>query len=280
MTSPRARFRAALAGPDCIIPGSVFDAPSALIAQHLGFEAAILAGSVASLTILGAPDLILLTATEFTEQARRICRAAAIPLVVDADHGYGNALNVMRTVADLEAAGVAALTIEDTLLPRPYAATATQLISRDEAVAKIRAAQAAKRDPDLVIAGRTSAEVAGLDETLARITAFEAAGADTVFVSGVKHISQIEAICGHAKIPVMLGGMPAGVATPDQLSKIGVRFNIAGHQPYFAALQATYETMQAVKEGTKPERLLNEQGRALVERRTEYDEFIKKFLKA
>src|ERR671938_2028048 len=119
-TERRERFRAILAGPRCVHPGSVYDAISARIAEDLGFEVGMFAGSTASLAVLGAPDLIVLTLTEFAGQAYRINRAGGLALLVDSDHGYGNALNVKRTVEELETAGVAALTIEDTLLPRPY----------------------------------------------------------------------------------------------------------------------------------------------------------------
>jgi carboxyvinyl-carboxyphosphonate phosphorylmutase len=281
--SPRAKLRAALAGDTCIVPGSVFDAPSAIMAETLGFEAGILAGSVASLTLLGAPDIILLTATEFVDLARRICRATDLPLVCDADHGYGNALNVMRTVADLEAAGISALTIEDTSLPRPFGATKTQLIPLDEGVGKIRAALAARRDANLIIAGRTSAmDVAGLDEAIDRIRAYEAAGADAVFLSGVKTHAQIEAACAAVHVPIMLGGLPPDLADPAQLAKFGVRFNIIGHQPYLAALQATHDTLKAIRQGAKPSdlaNLLSEDARSLVERRSLFTKYNEEFLK-
>src|SRR5512141_2213662 len=102
----RERFRAVLSGEKCVHPGSVFDPISARIAEDLGFEIGMFAGSIASFTVLGAPDLVVLTLTEFAEQIRRITRAGTLPLLVDADHGYGNALSVMRTVEELEAAGV------------------------------------------------------------------------------------------------------------------------------------------------------------------------------
>ena len=102
----RRRFRAVLAGDRCVHPGSVFDPISARIAEDLGFELGMFAGSTASLTVLGAPDLIVLTLSEFTAQAYRINRAGNLPLLVDADHGYGNALNAKRTVEELETAGV------------------------------------------------------------------------------------------------------------------------------------------------------------------------------
>src|SRR6202045_3181788 len=119
-TDRRNRFRAVLNGSRCVHPGSVYDAISARIAEDIGFELGMFAGSVASMAVLGAPDLIVLTLSEFADQAYRIGRAAELPLLVDADHGYGNALNVMRTVEELEMAGVAALSIEDTDLPRGY----------------------------------------------------------------------------------------------------------------------------------------------------------------
>src|SRR5579862_9027483 len=129
-TARRERFRAFLSGPRCVHPGSVFDPISARIAEDLGFEIGMFAGSVASLAVLGAPDIILLTLTDFAEQAYRICRAGNLPLLVDADHGYGNALNVMRTVEELETSGVAAIAIEDTLLPKAFGAGGeNQLIS-------------------------------------------------------------------------------------------------------------------------------------------------------
>src|SRR5205807_132206 len=156
-TERRQRFRAILAGVRCVHPGSVFDPISARIAEDLGFEVGMFAGSTGSLSVLGAPDLIVLTLTEFAAQAYRINRAGNLPLMVDADHGYGNALNVKRTVEELETAGVAALTIEDTILPRPFGDGKTTFISSAEGVGKMRAALAGRQDPSLVIAGRTGA---------------------------------------------------------------------------------------------------------------------------
>src|SRR6187397_982794 len=136
----RSRLRTVLGGNRCVHPGSVFDPISARIAEELGFEVGMFAGSIASFTVLGAPDLIVLTLSEFAEQAYRINRAGKLPLLVDADHGYGNALNVMRTVQELETAGVAAMCIEDKLLPRTYGEKSPTLISLDEGVGKMRAA--------------------------------------------------------------------------------------------------------------------------------------------
>src|ERR1700735_5420156 len=143
-TNRRERFRAVLAGDRCVHPGSVFDPISARIAEELGFEIGMFAGSIASFTVLGAPDLIVLTLTEFAAQAYRINRAGKLPLMVDADHGYGNALNVMRTVQELETAGVAGLMVEDTVLPRAYGEKKAAVISLEEGVGKMKAALAAR----------------------------------------------------------------------------------------------------------------------------------------
>jgi oxaloacetate decarboxylase len=278
---PRQAFRAVLAGNACVHPGSVFDAPSAVLAESLGFECAIFAGSIASLSVLAAPDLIVLTLSEFAEQARRICRVTDLPLVVDADHGYGNALNVQRCVEELEAAGIAAMTIEDTDLPRPYGTTKASLVSREEGLGKVRAALAARRDPSLVIAGRTSAlDIAGMEEALARVTAYAEAGADAVFLTGVKTIEQIRDIAAHVRVPIMLGGTPPSLDSAE-LAQHGVRFRILGHQPYMAALNAAYETLRAIRAGTKPADLtglLPPNLHALAERRVAHDAATKDFL--
>src|ERR1700761_4582447 len=152
-TDRRERYRAVFAGKDCIHPGSVFDAISARIAEELGFEIGMFAGSIGSFSVLGNPDLILLTLTEFADQAYRINRAGKLPLMVDADHGYGNALNVMRTVQELETAGVAALMIEDTVLPRAFGERKPTVISLEEGVGKMRAALAAREERALTIIG-------------------------------------------------------------------------------------------------------------------------------
>src|SRR4051812_21024478 len=205
----RQRFRALLAAPRCVYPGSVYDAVSARIAEDLGYEAGMFAGSVASLAVLGAPDLIVLTLSEFAEQARRICRAGELPLIVDADHGYGNALNVRRTVEELESAGVAALTIEDTLLPVPFGAGGKErLVPTDEALGKMRAALSARRDPDLVIVGRTSALLAaGTDEAVARAKAYQSVGVDALFFVGVKSRAQLDAVAPAVTLPIFLGNV-------------------------------------------------------------------------
>ena len=198
----RERARALLAGKGCVHPGSVYDALSARIAEELGFEVGIFSGSIASLTVLGAPDLTVLTLSEFAGQAYRICRAGNLALLVDADHGYGNALNVRRTVEELESAGVSILSIEDTLLPAAFGAgDKAQLLSIAEGVGKMRAAVDARQDRKLIIVGRTSAvAISNVDDAIARGRAYEAAGVDALFFTNVKTRAQLDAIAGAVKL--------------------------------------------------------------------------------
>jgi len=252
-TNRRERIRGVLAGDQCIHPGSVFDPISARIAEELGFEVGMFAGSIASFTVLGAPDLIVLTLSEFAEQAYRINRAGKLPLLVDADHGYGNALNVMRTVQELETAGVAAMCIEDTLLPRAYGEKKPSLISLDEGVGKMRAAIAAREDPSFVIVGRTSAAaINGTDDVLRRAKAYEAAGVDALFFAGGMTREQLDALSTAVKLPLMLGGSGRELQDRDYLASRRVRIALQGHQPFSAAVQAVYNTLKALREGTKP----------------------------
>jgi carboxyvinyl-carboxyphosphonate phosphorylmutase len=255
-TDRRRRLRAILKGNRCYHPASVFDPLSARIAQDLGFEVGMFAGSTASLTVLGAPDLIVLTLTEFAEQAYRINRAFDLPLLVDADHGYGNALNVMRTVQELETAGVSALTIEDTLLPRQFGPGDRALTPIEEGVGKMRAALAARQDPDLVIVGRTIAMGASsTEDALVRARAYAAAGVDAFFFVGIKDRAQLEAAAAAIDIPIIIGGGSPELSELDYLASRRVRVALQGHQPIMAAAQAVHDTMKALRDGVKPQNL-------------------------
>ncbi len=281
-TDRRKRFRAVLAGGRCVHPGSVFDPLSARIAEDLGFEIGMFAGSVASLAVLGAPDLIVLTLSEFADQAYRINRAGSLPLLVDADHGYGNALNVKRTVEELETAGVAALTIEDTVLPRPYGEDKPTLVSIDEGVGKMKAALAGRQDPGLVVVGRTSAlAVTSVEDTIARARAYEAAGVDAMFLVGARTRAQIEAVSGAIAIPLILGGVGPELTDLDWLGAHNVRISLQGHQPIMAAVQAVHDTLKALRAGTPPAKLANIASADLMKRVTrdaDYARWTKEFL--
>ena len=250
----RKRFRQVLSGDACVHPASVFDPVSARIAEDLGFEVGMFAGSVASLVVLGAPDDILLTLSEFADQARRICRASGLALMCDADHGYGNALNVMRTVEELENAGIAGLSIEDTLLPVRFGSPETRdLISLDEGRAKVAAALEARQDPDLVIAGRTNAaRITDAADAVRRLKAYEDAGADALFAVGVRTRDDLDIIAGETSLPLIVGGAGPDLQDVDYLTSRRVRLALQGHQPFAAAVQAIHTTLKSLRDGTAP----------------------------
>jgi carboxyvinyl-carboxyphosphonate phosphorylmutase len=252
-TSRRERFRSILAGERCVSPASVFDPVSARLATDIGFEAAMLAGSIASATILGAPDDVLITLTELAEQVHRITRVCDLPLLVDADHGYGTAGNVRRTVAELETAGVSALMLEDTVLPPPFGSSSTQLITLPEGIGKIEAAVAARTDEQLVIVARTSAiAVNGIDDAIARAHAYEAAGADALFFARLRTRAELDRIATEVTVPIMLGELTAELEDRDYLSSRGVRIALQGHHPFYAAVAAVEATLRALHDGTAP----------------------------
>jgi carboxyvinyl-carboxyphosphonate phosphorylmutase len=254
--SRREKLRSILSGSSCIRPGSVYDAISIRIAEDLGFEVGMFGGSVASLAVLGDPDIALITLTELAEQMRRMSRAAALPVLVDADHGYGNALNVRRTAQELEAAGAAGLTIEDTLLPPAFGEARTQLIPLEEGVGKMKAALDGRSDPSLVVMGRTgAASITSLDDAIARARAYEAAGVDALFFTGIKSRAELAAIAAATRLPIVLGGATQELSALDHLAGQRVRIALQGHAPIAAATQAVYDTLKALRDGTAPKDL-------------------------
>jgi len=257
LTERRQRLRALFREPKCLSPASVFDPLSARVAQSVGYEVGMLAGSVASNTTLAAPDLIVLTLTEFADQVRRMMRASTLSLIVDADHGYGNALNVMRTVEELEHAGVSALSIEDTVLPTPFGQKEgqEQLISTAEMVGKLKGAVRARQDPSLIIAGRTSAlRSEGTEKTVERAKAYAATGVDAIFLVGLATIDQIKAVYEAVRLPIIVGSAPASLKR-EGLAVHGARILLQGHQPVAAAVKAVREVYAHLFGGGAPEEL-------------------------
>ena len=251
----REALRSILSGSACIRPGSVYDATSVRIAEDLGFELGMFGGSVASLAVLGDPDITLITLTELTEQMRRMSRAAALPVLVDADHGYGNALNVRRTVQELETAGAAGLTIEDTLLPQAFGVAEPQFISIEEGIGKMKAAVDARSDPALVIMGRTGTRggaptAASVDDSVARAKAYEA-----MFFTGLTTRQEVEAISAVTSLPIVLGNPQGELDDSAFLISHRVRIALQGHAPFAAATLAVYETLKALREGQAPKAL-------------------------
>ena len=244
-TDRRRRLRAYLEGGECVRPASVFDAVSSRIAYSLGFEVGMLGGSIASAVILGAPDVAVMTLTELADQVRRITRASDISQIVDADHGYGNALNAMRTVRELEDAGASGVTIEDTALPSRYGSGGKEeLISISEMTDKLRAAVAGRQDPATVIFGRTHAlQASTLDDAVERVAAYAETGVDAIFLMGVREEAHLRAVRAATSLPFMLGSTPESL-TNDLLAGYGVRFVLRGHGTYTQSVRAIYESLE------------------------------------
>ena len=247
----RRALRALLKSESCFLPASVFDPLSGRAAEEIGYECLFMAGSVASLVILGAPDLVIITLSELAEQTRRIARATSLPFFLDADHGFGNALSVMRCVEELEAAGLSGLTIEDTEIPDPFDRKSGLPVSIEESIGKMKAALAARKDPDFVIIGRSgSVGSTGLEDALQRIAAYQETGVDAIFLSGLTQREEIEACAQACRLPLLLGSIPKNLLDTDSLSKLGVRAVITGHRPHSAGLHATYKTLRETRAGT------------------------------
>lgn len=245
-------------------PG-VYDTLSAAIAQKLGFPMSFISGySVAAATI-GEPDLGLLTQTEITDAARRVCRSVDMPIIVDADTGYGNPLNVHRTVDELIMAGAAGCFLEDQVWPKKCGhMRGKKVISREDYVHKIRAAVDARDGRDFFIVARTDAEqVHGLDEALARVEAARAAGADASFVEAPGSLEQLAEIGRRAPKPIV-ANMIEGGKTPllqkAELAEMGFQLILYPLAGIFGAAHAIEFIYQKLKtEGTT----LGEEGRLM-----------------
>ncbi|WP_185976219.1 oxaloacetate decarboxylase [Mycolicibacterium sp. 018/SC-01/001] len=215
--SPGRRLRDALAhtsatGP-LIAPGA-FDALSAGLVQQAGFAAVYMTGFGAAASLLGEPDVGLLSAAEMADQTRRICDATTLPVIADADTGFGNALNVARTVRFYERAGAAAIQLEDQVSPKRCGhMTGKSVISRQEMTGKITAATEARTDADTVIVARTDAIATdGLDEALQRARAYHAAGADVLFVEAPTNRHDVERVAAELapEVPLLFNWAEGG----------------------------------------------------------------------
>jgi 2-methylisocitrate lyase-like PEP mutase family enzyme len=233
------------------LPG-VFDTLSAKIAWRVGFPMGFVSGYSVAATAIGEPDLGLLTQTEMIDRARRICLSVPIPIVVDADTGYGNALNVHRTVHELIAAGAAGCFLEDQVWPKRCGhMRGKRIIERAEYVQKIRAAVDARGGRDFFIVARTDAlAVAGLDEAIARVEAARAAGADASFVEAPASLDDLAAI-GRRSPPPNVANMIEGGKTPvlpkPQLAALGFQLILYPLAPLFAAAHAIESVYQKLK---------------------------------
>jgi len=211
MQSAPARLRALLAQPDMVVAPGAYDAITARLIEQAGFPAVYMTGAGTS-AARGFPDYGLLSLTEMVENAAMIARSISLPLISDADTGYGNELNVTRTVREFESRGVAAIHIEDQVSPKRCGhLDGKQIVPREEFVSKIRAAIAARRDPDFIIIARTDARaVIGLDEAIDRANAALAVGADMAFVEAVVSLEEMAAVPQRVHGPCLLNIVPGG----------------------------------------------------------------------
>ena len=265
--TPGARLRAAWQAGPIMIPGA-FNALTARLAERLGFPAVYLSGGALSAGWAGLPDIGLLTQTEFAEQAAVLARATALPVLCDADTGFGEAVNVERTVRLYEEAGVAGLHLEDQVMPKRCGHLSGQgLVEPATMAAKVRAAVAARRDPEFVIVARTDARtVEGFDAAVRRAHEYLAAGADMIFPEALESADEFARFAREVPAP-LLANMTEFGRSPllpfDELATLGYRAAIYPLTAFRAAMRAAEETLKALREhGTQRDLIGRMQSRA------------------
>jgi 2-methylisocitrate lyase-like PEP mutase family enzyme len=247
------KLRKLLAGPGCVVAPGVADGLAARLVKLAGFDAVYMTGFGTSITRLGMPDVGLLTATEMVDTASRIVDASELPVVADADTGYGNPINTRRTIRDYEKAGVAGVHIEDQGWPKRCGHLAgKRVIPTAEMVAKIKAACDARRDPDFVIITRTDAiAIEGLDAALERGERYREAGADVLFIEAPVGRAEVERVSKHFKGVPLLYNMASSGKTPDlpadELAKLGFRIAIYPNWVILAAIPAMQNMLAELK---------------------------------
>ena len=253
MERPTARLRALLSQSRCIVAPGVADALAARLVALEGFDAVYMTGFGTSLTRLGAPDVGLLTATEMVDNAARIADASGLPLVADADTGYGNPINVRRTLRDYEKAGVAGIHLEDQAWPKRCGHLAgKRVIPTAEMVAKIKAACDVRTDPDFVVIARCDAiAVEGLEAALERGARYREAGADMLFIEAPVGREAVERVARHFKGVPLLYNMASSGKTPDlaadELGRLGFRLAIYPNWLILAAIPAMQSVLRELK---------------------------------
>ncbi len=259
--SPAARLRDLLDRPGLMVMPCCFDAHSAKLIARAGYPLTFMSGFAVSATRLGIPDTGLISYGEMLDQGRNICAAVSIPVIGDGDTGYGNALNVKRTVAGFAAAGFAAVMIEDQVAPKRCGNTSgKQVVERAAAEARIKAAVDARIEgADILILARTDARaVHGLDEALTRAQAFERLGADIIFVEAPETTLEMREITKATARPNLANMVEQGatpVLAPGELDALGFKIAAYPLTLLLAATRAMEETLEALKAGQSPDNL-------------------------
>lgn len=243
------------------MPG-VFDALSAKIAARAGFEVIFITGYSVSATLLGEPDFGLLTQTEIVNAAQRVCSVVDTPVIVDADTGYGNAINVIRTVRDLIRAGAAGMFLEDQIWPKRCGhMKGKQVIPVDEQLKKLRAAIEARNDSDFYIVARTdSRQALGLTEAITRGIAFKEAGADAVFVEAPESKEEMKEIADHVPGPLVANMLERGVTPlmgPQELKELGFDLIVWPLAPLYSVAKSLTEVYSTLRRDGSTTKILD-----------------------
>lgn len=257
MSRVREQFRSVLARPTCTLAANIFDPLSASIAHMLEYEVCVLSGSVGKVANLGVPDGVLSNMSDVVDHCRRITRIADVSLMVDAEDGFGNAVNVARTVREMEAAGVSAIEIEDNFVPKEFNVQNPGLISKEEQVGKLQAAVAARTDLTTVIVARSAAlGLTPLDEALDRIQAYSQTGAEALMLTGSRSRDQLEAVHRVTTLPICVLSPPADIRNDTAfLAATGVKILMLGNPTFAVTVKAIFDSLEHLKEGGSLEEL-------------------------
>jgi methylisocitrate lyase len=246
-------LRKLLKEEEVILAPGCFNALSARLIEQAGFKTIYVSGAAIAGNFLGYPDIGLTTMSEVLENARNIVRATSLPVVCDADTGFGNAINMMRTVREFESSGLAGIQIEDQVMPKKCGHTEGKLlISKAEMVQKVKAAVDARQDPDFVFVVRTDAiAVNGIEDALDRALAYQEAGADVVFVEAPRTLEEMRRICRTIKAPLLANMVEGGGKTPilplQELKEMGYKMVIYPVSTHMAAIKAMQEVLAVLK---------------------------------
>lgn len=263
MTSPAEKLRRLLDAPGLLTMPGCFDTMSATLIEEAGFKVGFMSGFSVSASRLAMPDTGLISYAEMVEQGRNICNSVKIPMIGDGDTGFGNALNVKRTVEGYARAGFACIMLEDQVMPKRCGHTkGKDVVSRDEAYSRIQAAVDARSDgADILIMARTDARaVHGLDEAITRAKEFMKIGADITFVEAPESIEEMQEYCSSVPGPKMANMIEHGktpVLPPKELEKIGYKIAVFPLTLLSASIRAMRESLQTLQNGKEPSNILD-----------------------
>ena len=260
MSRARESFREVLSRPECTLAANIFDPLSARIAHLLDYEVCVLSGSVGKAANLGVPDGVLSNMSDVVDHCRRITRIADVSLMVDAEDGFGNAVNVVRTVREMEAAGVAGIEIEDNFVPRRFNVADPGLVSTEEQVGKLEAAVEARTDPTTVIVARSAAlGLCPLDEALERVRAYSQTGAEALMLTGAQSREQLEAVHQATSLPLCVLSPPADARNDQAFLNSNMRILMLGNPTFAVAVKAIHDSLKHLKDGGALEDLAGQQ---------------------